>query len=508
MSGIFGWINHETSIEDSAPDILKKMSGNDETKSSVMTHLFGKKSAMAGPTEKTLFHKEENLLIGLFSPYLSDNNFIKKDTIIPKLIDIYRSTGRLEINELHGPFVAVLIDEQKSEAFLANDRLGMRNIVYSTNNNRLVFGPNAKSICRHPYTKVDINLQGIYNYLHFHMVPSPDTVFQSIHRCAPASLIHYKKGKFTVYPYWKIDFQEHSTTSFGNLKDEFMEILEQSTKRVYAGNNVGAFLSGGTDSSTITGMLGRIGDSPARTYSIGFGAQGYDETEYAQTTARYFNADHHEYYVTPEDVVTAIPIIAKAYSQPFGNASAVPTFYCAKFAQNDGIKRLLGGDGGDELFGGNSRYATQRLFSLYELIPNIIRKPILEPAFSGIPGLSKIPLLRKVKSYIEQAKIPMPERIESYNLLNRIGIENILMTSFLEQINPHLPITLLEDVYHATQAKALINKMLNLDIKFTLADNDLPKVTTICESIGMEVAYPLLDEQLLEFSARLAPNMK
>src|SRR5262249_16699723 len=142
--------------------------------------------------------------------------------------------------------------------------------------------------------------------------------------------------------------------------------------------SVGTFLSGGTDSSTVAGMLGEVTGQPARTYSIGFDAQGYDEMAYARIAARHFNTRHNEYYVTSDDVVSAIPQIAAVHDQPFGNASAVPTFYCAKLARDDGVDVLLGGDGGDELFGGNDRYATQYLYSLYSDLPSGLRKGLIE----------------------------------------------------------------------------------------------------------------------------------
>src|SRR6185436_7996996 len=146
---------------------------------------------------------------------------------------------------------------------------------------------------------------------------------------------------------------------FGDLKEAFLASVCGAVRSAAADGPVGTFLSGGTDSSTIAGMLGEVTGEPARTYSIGFEAQGYDEMAYARIAARHFGTRHHEYYVTPADVADAIPRIAAVHDQPFGNSSAVPTYYCAKLAKEDGVDTLLGGDGGDELFGGNERYAKQ-----------------------------------------------------------------------------------------------------------------------------------------------------
>ncbi|MDO9189526.1 MAG: asparagine synthase C-terminal domain-containing protein, partial [Sulfurimicrobium sp.] len=242
--------------------------------------------------------------------------------------------------------------------------------------------------------------------------------------------------------------------------------------------------------------------------AIGFEADGYDEMEYARIAARRFSTQHHEYYVTPDDVVAAIPQIAAIFDQPFGNASAVPAFYCSRMAKADGLSRILGGDGGDELFGGNERYAKQTIFSLYERLPAVLRRSILEPAIFNMPGGRKIPLVRKARSYIEQASVPMPARLETYNLLERYGHEQVFTREFLATTDVGQPLSLLNETYRQAHAQSLINHMLALDLKFTLADNDLPKVVKACELAGMEVAFPFLNDEMVAFSARLAPELK
>ena len=161
--------------------------------------------------------------------------------------------------------------------------------------------------------------------------------------------------------------------------------------------------------------------------------------EYARIAARHFSTRHHEYYVTPDDIVSTIPQVAAIFDQPFGNASAIPAFYCARMAKADGVTRMLGGDGGDELFGGNARYAKQHLFSLYEKAPVLVRKGILEPLVFGLPGGAALPLVQKARSYIEQASIPMPARTETYNLLERYGLQKFLRANFLKPLIQVIP---------------------------------------------------------------------
>jgi asparagine synthase (glutamine-hydrolysing) len=226
---------------------------------------------------------------------------------------------------------------------------------------------------------------------------------------------------------------------------------------------------------------------------------------FARIAARHFGTKHNEYYVTPDDVVTAIPRIAAVHDQPFGNSSAVPTYYCAKLAKNDGVDTLLGGDGGDELFGGNERYAKQYLYSLYSDLPRALRKGLIEPVAFLAPEFG---IVGKVQRYIRNASLPMPARYDNYNLLERLGAGNIFVPEFLGAIDTLQPRLMLEHAYEGARALSLINRMLALDLRFTLADNDLPKVTRSCELAGVEARYPLLSDSIVAFSAGLSPYLK
>jgi asparagine synthase (glutamine-hydrolysing) len=274
------------------------------------------------------------------------------------------------------------------------------------------------------------------------------------------------------------------------------------------GEKLGAFLSGGTDSSTVCGILAGAGNTPVESYSIGYSAEEFDEMEYARIAAQHFHCNPHEYYLQADDILSAIPVISAYYDEPFGNDSAVPVYVCAKLAANDGIRILLAGDGGDEVFGGNARYAKQKVFELYGKVPGIVRRGIIEPLLNNLPGREHLALLRKARSYISQANIPLPERMESYNFLYRQPLEAVFEPDFLEQIDPSIPDTLLREVYLRTASADPLNRMLHLDLKFTLADNDLRKVSGMCEAAGVEVRYPLLDDRLVEFSGDLPPVYK
>jgi asparagine synthase (glutamine-hydrolysing) len=223
--------------------------------------------------------------------------------------------------------------------------------------------------------------------------------------------------------------------------------------------------------------------------------------------ARHFGAEHHEYYVTPADLVRSIGDVAGSYDQPFGNSSALPAFYCAQFARADGVTKMLAGDGGDELFGGNSRYATQRIFGWYRAVPSALRSGLLEPVFEGTP-IGRVPLLRKGASYIEQAKVPMPDRLQMYNLLRRLGTDTVLTREFVAIVDQDGPARQQRQVWAQAQASNEIDRTLAFDWRYTLAESDLPKVCGTTQLAGVSVGFPFLDQALLDFSMRLPPDYK
>jgi asparagine synthase (glutamine-hydrolysing) len=424
------------------------------------------------------------------------------------LADHWRVRGDRAFASLAGAFSFCILNEDADEAVLATDRMGSYPISFQLSGRGLVFGSAADAILLHPLIKPEIAPQSLYNYVYFHMVPGPDTIYQEQTRLLPGEYLIYRKGRVETRRYWEMQFLEGEKRPFQELKEDFLGILRSSVREAAGGEEVGTFLSGGTDSSTIAGILGEVTGQPARTYSIGFDASGYDEMEYARIAAKHFGTRHQEYYVTPDDIVAAIPQVAAIFDQPFGNSSAIPAFYCARMGKADGLGRMLGGDGGDELFGGNTRYAKQHLFALYEQIPSLLRKAVVEPLVFGIPGGALLPLMRKARSYVEQASIGMPARTETYNLLEHYGAREVFTQEFLETVDPGYPGELLSEIYHQSAAKSLINRMLAFDRKFTLSDNDLPKVSKACELAGMDVAYPLISDEIVNFSLQLEPQLK
>ena len=514
MSGLCGWIGHGSTTTENrqlAEQMVRPLVRYDDSNVQI---LVGGNSALAvaANSESAHIYQNKKLMVAIWGrAKFSDSGLAQlshTDGMAKTLANSWLKNGEKAFSDLIGTFVLCILDESSGQTILAIDRMGTQPLSYQISGQGIVFGTSADAIIVNPLAGSEIDPQSLYNYVYFHMIPSPGTIYQSQKRLLPGEFLIYKRGEVKSGRYWEINFIESKRRPFYELKQDFLGVLRSSVQRAAGDEEVGAFLSGGTDSSTIAGILSEINGRPARTYSIGFEAAGYDEMEYARIAARHFSTEHHEYYVTPDDIVEAIPQIAAIFDQPFGNSSAIPTFYCARKARSDGITRLLGGDGGDELFGGNVRYAKQYIFSFYDHLPAVLRKQILEPLVFGIPGGKNLPVISKARSYIEQATIPMPARTETYNLLGRYGHEEVFTNEFLDTVNSGQPIELINETFNRSHAQSLINRMLSLDLKFTLADNDLPKVVKSCELAGVEVAFPFLDDQIVAYSAQLEPNLK
>jgi len=420
-----------------------------------------------------------------------------------------RDAAAAAVAALKGPFAFGHHDAQSGRTLLAVDRFAMRTICHRVVGSELHFAERADALAGEADA---LDPQAVFEYLYFHCIPAPRTVFKEVMRLPAGHIAWFERGELTVQPYWTPTFEDTGRAghSFEALRDEFRATLQAAVKRdldVDQGGIPACFLSGGTDSSTVAGMIGQAAGQPAHTYSIGFEAQGYDEMAFARIAAKHFGTKHHEYYVTPEDLVKSIADVAQSYDQPFGNSSALPAYYCAKVARGNGVARMLAGDGGDELFGGNSRYAKQRVFGWYQCLPAFARRGVMEPLLERTP-LGNLPLLKKGKSYIEQAKVPMPERDELYNLLLRLGLAEVLTPEFLARIDAHAPAHLRRQLWERAATGSEVNRTLAFDWRFTLADSDLPKVRGTTQLAGVSVRFPFLADEVLAFSLKLPADYK
>jgi len=420
----------------------------------------------------------------------------------------YQEHGPDCVKRMHGPFALTVSDEAHQRGLLAIDRMAVRSLCYAPVGDGIVFASTADAVIAHPRVGRRLCRQGIFNYLYQETVPAPGTIYEGVHKLLPGQRVVIDGANARADFYWQLSYSDAPERSEAALRAEFRDLLGKCVARTVTADAVGAFLSGGTDSSTIAGMVTQLRGRPLDTYSIGFEAEGFDEMDYARITSRYFGTRAHEYYVTPRDVADAIPMIAAVYDEPFGNASAVPTYCCARLARKDGKTLLLAGDGGDEIFGGNARYAKQKVFEWYDMLPSGMRRGLIEPLLFSGSWVQSIPPLRKAASYAQQARTPLPDRLEAYNFLEREVLADVFEPDFLAAVDPQGPRTIARDVYARTTSRSPVNRMMHLDLKKILADNDLRKVNGMCEAAGIEVRYPLLDDELVAFSGRLSARQK
>jgi len=398
-------------------------------------------------------------------------------------------------------FAVTLADGSRVAAV---DRFAIQTLCYRIDGDHIRFASTADALAD---TDSEIDPQAIFDYLYFHCIPSPRTIYKNIFRLPPAHSARFHQGQLRVSPFWKPHFAAQPGPSFDSARSEFRELLKNAVGRELDAGLPACFLSGGTDSSTIAGMVSQASGRRASTFSIGFEAEGYDEMEFARIAAKHFNTDHHEYYVTPADLVRSIPMVAAHYDQPFGNSSALPAYYCARMAKEAGASRMLAGDGGDELYGGNSRYAKQRIFGLWQLLPSGLRTGLLEPMFMS-DWAARTPGLKKAHSYVEQARVGMPARLQMYNLLLHLGVPDVLTPAFLQEVDTQGPAKHQQAVWSSIGPASELNTTLAFDWRYTLGESDLPKVRETTSLAGVSVGFPMLDNGLLDFSLRLPDDFK
>jgi asparagine synthase (glutamine-hydrolysing) len=425
---------------------------------------------------------------------------------------LYLHYGIQIFEKLEGLFSIAIVDKKHHKLIIATDRFGTKPLYYFTDMRNFIFGSRIRDI--RSITKTDISkidYESLIDYINLSAIPSPKTIYKAIKKLPPGHYLSLKRDKLKphISQYYDVNYSEekHSENYF---LSNIPHYIEESVKsivdyEVSHGRSIGAFLSGGTDSSTVAGMIKKLAGD-VKTFSIGFDEPGYNELRYARIAARHFDSDHREYMVAPADVLNTLDSIIDVYDEPFGNASAIPTYYCAKLAREHGVDTLFAGDGGDEIFGGNERYATNNIFARYHVIPAFLRKGILESFLSKTP--SSVPFVDRGKRYVRRANIPQPERFFSYSPVSALGMDKIFSPDLLSHVNGYDPLGWARTLYNTVHAQNELNRLLYIDIKFTITDNDLRKVTAMSEEAGIGVCYPLLDHKLVDFTATIPRSLK
>jgi asparagine synthase (glutamine-hydrolysing) len=430
------------------------------------------------------------------------------DSVATIVAALYRKYGNTFVERLEGAFSVALWDERERRLLLAIDRLGINALYWRVEGARVFFASRIGAISAAQERIPEVSTAAIMQYLLFSVVSAPLSIYEGTQRLEPGRLLTWENRRIKQKQYWDIDYVEKTSRSIEECAQEVREGIRAAVLRTAAGcrpEATGAYLSGGTDSSSVVAFLTEW-HAPAKSFSIFFDEGQYSEVGFARTTAQCFHTQHHEQCLRPQNAYEVVTDLNRYFDEPFANSSAIGGYYCARLARKNGVTTLLAGDGGDELFGGNERYATDKRFSLYSLIPGGIRNWLIEPAVALFPASSG--LLSLPRKYIRRANIPNPRRIYSYGIFLTEPPEQIFEPAFLQVVPPESWMSIGQRHFDTGKNRSELNRILYMDAKMTLADNDLRKVVGTAELAGVRARFPLLDHRLVELAARIPPKWK
>ena len=417
--------------------------------------------------------------------------------------------GPAFLRRLRGAFVLAMGDDRGRRVLLAADRFGLRRLYHAAGPDGVGFGTRAVAALLASGSSRAVDADAAYAFLNFETVPAPQTIYRAVRRLAAGHALSWRDARLGDDAYAELAYRE-TPVDAGRAAAELRARTEDAVRAGLVGlqlKETGAFLSGGTDSSTVVGLMTRLSGERVNAFSIGFADARYDELGYAELAARHFSAAHYTKLVTADDAFQCLPDLVAAYDEPFGNNSVIPTYLCARLARESGVHTLFAGDGGDEIFGGNERYRREQIFARYRRIPAPLRGGLLEPALARLsPG--RRDLLGKAQRYVERARTPNPDRFYASEFYVHQERARLLHPDFMASITPDWPLEVARRHYRAAGETAELNRLLYLDMKITLADNDLFKVTRTADLAGIGVRFPLLDPPLVEFMAGLPADLK
>jgi asparagine synthase (glutamine-hydrolysing) len=421
---------------------------------------------------------------------------------------LYLRQGMDLFKQLRGSFSFSLWDEKEQRLCLAIDRIGAKSLYWRREGERLLFASRAGAIRMVQNTPPEVNPKAILQFVLYSSVPAPMTSDLGMEKLRPGTFLMFEGGRLVEKQYWDIEYPESTNHSVSHWSRELCEGMRAAVHRHLDGceqPSTGCYLSGGTDSSSVVAFASEK-HRPTQSFSIAFEETRFSEIEFARTTANLFQTRHHEKFLTPADATNALDKILTYYDEPFANSSAIGSYYCAVLAKEQGVHTLLAGDGGDELFGGNERYAADKRFAIYHLLPRWLRRGLIEPWVNLLPDNdSKLSLPRR---YVRRANMPNPRRYLSYGFFLSMPPEEIFEDEFLRLVGRTDWLDVAEGHFSRARASSELNRMLYLDVKMTLADNDLRKVSGTAELAGVRVRYPLLDDRLAELSGRIPASLK
>jgi len=436
--------------------------------------------------------------------------YTNSDTEI--IVHLYEDYGKNCVKYLRGMFAISIWDERKKNLILIRDRIGKKPLYYSITDGTLIFGSEIKSILEYPDIPRKINLNAIHLFLTYQYIPSPQTIFQNIYRLPPASILTCDfQGKINIERYWNLDFTYKTKLTFNESCIKIREILTESTKlRLISDVPLGAFLSGGHDSSIIVGLMSELSTKPVKTFSIGFEEQDFSELKYARIIANQFHTEHYEFIVKPK-FIEILPKIIWFYDQPFADSSALPTYYVSNITREH-VKVALNGDGGDENFAGYLRYKAMKGSLYCSFLFQILGKKFTLYLSSLLPHI-ETSKSKNIFRYLYRLTSALPYPAAKRHVLWHRFFTNelksqIYSNEFLQQVGNNDAYDYLIDVFNRAPAYNIMDKTFYTDFMTYLPECLLVKMDVASMANSLEARSPFLDHKLIEFTASINPSWK
>jgi asparagine synthase (glutamine-hydrolysing) len=423
------------------------------------------------------------------------------------ILHAYRHYGVDCLARLRGMFAFAIWDAQEQRLFAARDRVGKKPFYYREDADGLSFASEPKAFLAEPSFTAEADPEALFHYLSFQYVPSPMSAFRGLQRLPPAHYLIVDRGRVSIERYWTLRYMPKEVMSDADATEQIGADLAEATRiRLVSDVPLGAFLSGGLDSSLIVALMARAGAGRVKTFSIGFDEADYNELAYARLVAEHFGTDHHETIVRP-DAVAILPKLVWHYNEPFADSSAIPTFYLAEMTRRH-VTVALTGDAGDENFAGYERYVASRLASYLDVIPHAVRSGLARGGQALSSGAGR-PTRRRLQRFLEAAADSRARRYARWMFhFDDPRKRDICTPEFLAKAGSLDSSAEFESLFASASGKDLIDITLEADVRSYLPDDLLVKVDIATMAYGLEARSPLLDHVVMERVARLPVHFK
>jgi asparagine synthase (glutamine-hydrolysing) len=426
------------------------------------------------------------------------------------ILHAYEEYGADCPRHLRGMFAFAIWDERRQELFLARDRVGKKPILYARTGNTFVFGSEFTALLLHPSVSREVDREAIHHYLSFMCVPAPLTAYRDIRKLEPGhSLILKSDGELKIERYWQPDFSKKIKISEEEAGERALELLRESVRvRLMSEVPLGAFLSGGIDSSAVVALMAEASSTPVKTFSIGFDEQDFSELHHARRVAERVGADHHEFIVRP-DALEVLPTLVEHYGEPYADSSAIPTYYVSRETRRH-VTVALNGDGGDECFAGYKRYAAMRLSERYRKLPVVLREQVIRQAARLLPASElKRSRTRSLKRFLQAASLPPVERyLQWVSVLDPQAKRELYTDEFRHETETADVRQWLAPWFARVNGAGVVDAALLTDTMTYLPNDLLVKVDIASMAVSLEARSPFLDHHVIEFAASLPENLK